>query len=534
MTGHLELWVLGLLAAVAALVMLSNRLGVPYPVFLVLGGLVLGLIPIVPEIGLPPDVVLLLFLPPLLYSAAFFSSPRDLKANLRPIASLSIGLVLLTTGTVALVAHLVVGLPWTAAFVLGAIVSPTDPVAATSIAGRLGAPRQIVTILEGESLINDGTALVLYSVAVTAAVTGSFSLPGAVLEFVLYGIGGTAIGLVVGWTISRLRHRIGDPLVEITVTLFTPYAAYIPAEELGVSGVLAAVAAGLYLGWRNPVTTAPRSRLQAFGLWNVLPFLLNSVLFILIGLQLPKILESISGESSMADVILYAALVGLAVIGTRLLWTFPAAYLPRLLSRTVRERNPYPPWQETAAIAYTGMRGTISLAAALAIPLTVKDGSPFPGRDEILFLTFSVILLTLVLQGLSLPLLVRRLGLAGAEDEEMREETEARLRAAEAALARLEELAAEGWVREDTSAGMREVYEYRRQRFSARFGEQAESAEGEDGFEERSLAYQRFRKELLSAERDALLRLRSEGHISDEVRRRVERDIDLEDVRLEI
>ena len=476
----------------------------------------------------------MLFLPPLLYSAAFFSSPRDLKANLRPIASLSIGLVLLTTVTVALTAHLIIGLPWAAAFVLGAIVSPTDPVAATSIAGRLGAPRQIVTILEGESLINDGTALVLYSVAVSAAVTGSFSLPGAVLEFVLYVTGGTAIGLVVGWAISRVRRRIGDPLVEITVTLFTPYAAYIPAEELGVSGVLAAVTAGLYLGWRNPETTDPRSRLQAFGLWEVLPFLLNSVLFILIGLQLPKILRSISDESSVSVVILYAALVGLAVIGTRLLWTFPATYLPRLLNRTVRELNPYPSWQQTAVVAYTGMRGAISLAAALAVPLTVQNGSSFPGRDEILFLTFCVILLTLVLQGLSLPLLVRRLGLAGAEGEEVREETEARLRAAEAALARLEELADEGWVREDTTARMREVYEYRRQRFSARYGERAESEEGGDGYEERSLAYQRFRRELLRAEREALLRLRSEGRISDEVRRRVERDLDLDDARLEI
>ena len=304
--------------------------------------------------------------------------------------------------------------------------------------------------------------------------------------------------------------------------------------ELWILGLLAAVAAGLYLGWRNPETTDPRSRLQAFGLWEVLPFLLNSVLFILIGLQLPKILESISGESSMAAVILYAALVGFAVIGTRLLWTFPATYLPRLLSRTVRERNPYPPWQQTAAIAYTGMRGAISLASALAIPLTVQNGSPFPGRDQILFLTFCVILLTLVGQGLSLPLLIRRLGLAGAEGEEEREETWARLRAAEAALARLEELADEDWVREDTTVRMRDVYEYRRQRFSARHGEQSESGEESDGYEERSLAFQRFRRELLGAEREALLRLRSEGRISDEVRRRVERDLDLEDVRLEI
>src|SRR5215203_846841 len=382
MTGHLELWVLGLLAAVAGLVMLSNRLGVPYPVFLVLGGLALGLVPIVPEIGLPPDLVLLIFLPPLLYSAAFFSSPRDLKANLRPIASLSIGLVLLTTITLALVAHLLVGLPWAAAFVLGAIVSPTDPVAATAIAGRLGAPRRIVTILEGESLINDGTALVLYSVAVSAVVTGTFSLPHAVLEFVLYGVGGTAIGLVVGWVITRVRRWIGDPLVEITVTLLTPYAAYIPAEELGVSGVLATVATGLYLGWRNPETTAPRNRLQLFGLWDVLPFLLNSVLFILIGLQLPNILESISGEYSIMSVVLYAALVSLAVIGTRLLWTFPATYLPRYLSRSIRERNPSPPWQQVAAVAYTGMRGPSHWQPRWPSPLPYRTAPRSPGATR--------------------------------------------------------------------------------------------------------------------------------------------------------
>jgi CPA1 family monovalent cation:H+ antiporter len=271
-----------------------------------------------------------------------------------------------------------------------------------------------VTILEGESLINDGTALVLYSVAVSAVVTGTFSLPDAGLEFVLYGTGGPLIGLVVGWAISHLRRWIGDPLVEITVTLFTPYAAYIPAEELGVSGVLAAArAAGLCLGWRNPATTAPRNRLQLFGLWEVLPFLLNSVLFILTGLQLPNVLESTFGEHSMASVILYAALVCLAVIGTRLLWTFPATYLPRYLSRSVRERTPSPPWQQVAAIASTGMRGAISLAAALAIPLTVQNGAPFRGWHQILFLTFCVILLTLLVQGLSLPLLIRRLGLAG-------------------------------------------------------------------------------------------------------------------------
>ena len=315
MTGHLELWILGLLAAVAGLVMLSNVLRVPYPVFLVLGGLTLGLIPAVPDVELPPDLVLLVFLPPILYSAAFFSSPRDLRANLRPIGFLSIGLVLVTIVTVAVVAHAVTGLPWGAAFVLGTVLAPTDPVAATAIAARLGMPRRVVTILEGESLINDGTALVLYRVAVAAVVTGTFSLLDAGLEFALYGTGGAVIGLVVAWAISRVRRWTEDSLVEITISLFTPYAAYVPAEEIGASGVLAAVAAGLYLGWYSPEMTAPRNRLQASTVWEVLPFLLNSLLFILIGLQLPNILERLSGEYAASEVLLYAALVSLVVLG---------------------------------------------------------------------------------------------------------------------------------------------------------------------------------------------------------------------------
>lgn len=535
MTLSLELWVLGLLVAVAGLVMLSNMLGVPHPVLLIFGGLAFGLVPGAPEVEIPPDLVLLIFLPPILYSASFFSSPRALKANLGPITSLGVILVALTTVTVAVLARVVIGLPWAAAFVLGAVVSPTDVVAATAIAGRLGVPRRIVTILEGESLINDGTALVLYGVAVSAVVTGAFSLLDAGLEFALYGSGGAAIGLLVGWVISRLRRWIEDSRVEITVSLFTGYAAYVPAEEIGASGVLAAVSAGLYLGWRSPVMTAPRNRLQTFEIWQALPFLLNSVLFLLIGLQLPTVLGAISGEYPTAVVALYTALVSLAVIGTRLVWTFPTAYLPRLFSQQrLRYRLPSPPWQHTAVIAYTGMRGAVSLAAALAIPLTTQSGTPFPGRDLILFLTFCVILLTLVPQALSLPLIIRWLGLAGNQRTEEREEIEARLRSAEAALERLEKLEDEDWVREDTAGRMRDLYEYRRDRFAARRNGQPGVGEEYDSYEEHTLAYQHFRRELLSAEREALLRLRNEGRLSEGVRRRVERDLDLEDARLEI
>jgi Na+/H+ antiporter len=443
--------------------------------------------------------------------------------------------VLVTAVTVAVVAHAAIGLSWTAAVVLGVIVSPTDPVAATAIANRLGMPRRIVTILEGESLINDGTALVLYRTAVAAAVAGSFSVFETGLDFVLSSIGGVVIGLLVGWAIARVRRWVEDPLVEITISLFTGYAAYIPAEELGVSGVLAVVAAGIYLGRHSSVMTAPRARLAAFSVWEVVPFLLNSMLFILIGLQLPTILEGLSGEYSMGSVVLYAALVSLTVIVTRLLWVFPKAYLPRrLLPRRLRELDPYPPWQHVIAIGYTGMRGVVSLAAALALPLTAEGGAPFPGRDLILFLTFCVILVTLVLQGLSLPFLIRRLGLAGDVEEEEREEIKARQLAAEAALERIEELEGEDWVREDTAERMRGLYEFRRRRFAAQLTGQSEDEEDGDNYEERSAGFQRFRRELLGAERAELLKLRDLGRLSDETRRRIERDLDLEDARLEI
>ncbi len=299
--------------------------------------------------------------------------------------------------------------------------------------------------------------------------------------------------------------------------------------------MLAAVAAGIYLGWYSPEMTAPQNRLQASTVWEVLPFLLNSLLFILIGLQLPNILKRLSGEYTTISVLLYAALVILAVIVTRMLWTFPIAYLPQYLSRSLRERDPYPPWQQVGVVAYTGMRGAVSLAAALAIPLTTEGGAPFPGRDLILLISFCVILVTLVPQSLSLPFIIRRLGLAGEADDEEHEEVEARLRAAEAALERIEELKDEDWVREDTAEWIRNLYEFRRRRFATRLDGQPENGEEEDGDpEERSLAFQRLRRELLGAERAALLELRNQGHLSDETRRRIERDLDLEDARLEI
>jgi monovalent cation/hydrogen antiporter len=530
---------------VAALATLANRIKVPYPIVLVLGGLALGfvseLVPGLPRITLEPDVVFLLFLPPLLYVSAIFTSWRDFRANLRPISLLAVGLVLMTTCAVAAVAHWAVGFPWAAAFVLGAIVSPTDAIAATAVAQRLGVPRRIVTILEGESLVNDATGIVAYRIATAAVVTGAFSLWDAGLQFVVGAAGGIAVGLAVGWfVIWARRHVSEEPNVQNTISLLTPFAAYLPAEELPpylwhellglpgelhLSGVLAVVAAGIYLGRRGPYVISPEVRLQGYAFWELVTFLLNGLIFALIGLQLPDITERLS-EDPVTTLVLYGGLISLTVILVRFLWVFPATYVPRWVSRSLRGRDPSPSPRAVTVIAWTGMRGVISLAAALALPLTTEPGAPFPRRDLILFLTFCVILTTLVVQGLSLPALIRALGLEDDGSQE-REEITGRIGVAEAALARLEELAREDWVREDTAERVRGMYSYRRSRFSARFDGD------EDGLEERSVAYQRLTRELLRAQREELIRLRNEGEIGDEAMHRIEHDLELEETRLE-
>ena len=517
---------LALLAAIAALLALSPFVRVPYPILLVLGGLAAGFAPGVPDLELPPDLVLVVLLPPLLYGAAFFTSLRDLRTNIRPIGLLAIGLVLTTMVTVAVVAHEVVELPWAAAFTLGAIVSPTDPIAATAIARRLGVPRRIVAVLEGESLVNDATALVAYRVALGAVVSGSFSLWDAGLRFVLGALGGVVIGLAVGWIVRQARRRLDDPPVEITISLMTGYFAFLPAEVVGASGVLAAVTAGIYLGWHTPELTTAEVRLQGDAVWEIGTFVLNAVLFVLVGLQLPRILDNLEGTPTQT-LLGYGAAIGATVIGVRLIWVFPATYLPRRLSRRIRERDPSPPWQSPALIGWAGMRGAVSLAAALALPFTTNAGDPFPGRDLVIFLAFCVILVTLVGQGLSLPFAIRLLGLE-ADDTGGREESKARIHAAEAGLARLDELGPEEWVREDTLERLRGRYEFRLSRFAARFDD------GDDGaIEERSVDYQRLRRELLEAERNAIVQLRRLGRIGDEVMNPILRDLDLEESRLD-
>jgi monovalent cation/hydrogen antiporter len=518
-----ELVLISLLVAVAGLAAAARAVNIPYPIVLVVGGLVLGFLPGLPDVQLEPDLVLVIFLPPLLYSAAFFANLHDLRRDMRSISMLAIGLVLATMCTVAVVAHaLVDGLPWGAAFALGAIVAPTDPVAATTIARRLNVPRRLVSVIEGESLVNDGTALVAYRFARAAALGGSFSLLDATGEFLYSAAAGIAIGLAVGWVISEVRRRLDDIPVEITISLLSGYAGYLPAEAIDASGVLAAVTVGIVLGWRAPQISTASMRLQGYAVWETLIFLLNALLFVLIGLQLPLILDGLEGESA-ATLIAWGAAVSLAVIVTRIAWMNTVPYLIRALDRRPSQRARRQDWRFRMIGAWSGMRGSVSLAAALALP------TDFPGRDLVLFLTFAVIFATLVLQGLTLPALIRRMDVRDDGADE-REDLAGRRAAVEAALVTIEELAATEWTREDTAERMRRMYEYRRSRLAARAGETDDG----DGYEHRALKYQKMVRQVLDAQRAEIVRLRNAGEISNEVMHRLERELDLEDERLEI
>jgi CPA1 family monovalent cation:H+ antiporter len=525
---HEELVLLALLVAIAALLLAAPIARIPYPIFLVLGGLALGFVPGIPDLRLPPDVVLVAVLPPLLYLSAFFTSLRDLRQKARPIGLLAVGLVVVTTVTVAAVAHWAIDdFSWKAAFVLGAVVSPTDPIAATSIASRLGVPRRVIALIEGESLVNDGTALVLWKVAVAAVVAGTFSAWDLGLRFVWSVLGGIGIGLVVGYLVAELRRRLDNPPLEVTISLMTGYFAFLPASAAGSSGVLAVVTAGVYLGWRTPELTGVQSRLQGAAMWEILTFVINALLFAVVGLQLPRIVDALQGPAT-TRLILDGLLVVATVIVTRMVFVPVFLYLPRWLFRRVREREPRSPFAYPIVVSWSGMRGAVSLAAALAIPLTTDAGGAFPNRDLIIFLAFCVILGTLVLQGLTLPAVIGALGLEDDGRTE-REDSKARIKAAEAALARLEELIPEDWVRDDTAERLRGLYNFRRDRFAARL-----DGDGDGEIENRSTNYQRLRRELLEAERNAIVNLRRAGVINDDVMHRLQRDLDLEDARLDI
>jgi CPA1 family monovalent cation:H+ antiporter len=411
--------IIGLFAVVTALGIFARWLRIAYPILLVLGGLLLSMQPWAPTIDLKPDLVFLLFLPPLLYAAAFNTHWPAFRSQLRAISLLAIGLVLFTTVLVAAAAHYFLGLPWDVGFVLGAIVSPPDAVAATAITQRVKLPRIITTILEGESLVNDASALVAYKFAIGAVVYGVFNIGEATLQFFIMSLGGIALGLIVAVLSIQLlkwlsRYKLIDSSTTITITLLTPYAAYLPAEHLHVSGVLATVAAGLWVGSRCERVFEKALYIEAKAVWEMVEFLLNGAIFILIGFQLPMILDDLTTTQQLGlEYLLYhAAIISGVVIAARLLWMYPGAYVPRWFDEKLFKIDPkYPPLKNVFIVGWTGMRGVVSLAAALAIPATTSDGTPFPHRELIKFLAFGVIFSTLVLQGLSLPFLIRWLGI---------------------------------------------------------------------------------------------------------------------------
>jgi Na+/H+ antiporter len=515
----------GLVAVTAFAALIAGMLQVPHAIVLVLLGLGIAFVPGLPPIGLDPELVLLLFLPPLLYSSGVGLSWRGFKANIGPILLLAIGCVLFTAATVAAAAHWLLGIPWPVGFVLGAVVSPPDAVAPMAIAKRLGLPSRVIDVLEGEGLVNDATALILFGFAVAAVTTGSVSIGTAAASFIAIVAGELAWGLAVGWATLHARHRSGGPQVEITLALLTPFLAFWPPHALGGSGVLATVAAGLYVSWNGPRFIQPATRLQGFFVWNLVVFLIEGLLFLVTGLQARQIIQGLSG-TAWQQYLAAGLIISLVVIIVRFVWVFPATYLPRYLAPSLFRRHPALKWQSTFVISFTGVRGVVSLAAALSIPVAVA-GHPFPERDLILFVTFFVILVTLIGQGLSLPWVVRRLGLAAEGRREAaqakRRELAARVEGVDAVLSRLDDLERQG-------APHALVHTLRRRHVDRRAHLAATADEafpGSPAAEEAMLQLQ-----LVEAERAHIARLYADAAIDDDARRRIERELDLEDARV--
>jgi monovalent cation/hydrogen antiporter len=517
--GSIELIFL-LLVAATALAIVARRIGMPYPILLVLGGLVLGFVPGLPRVQLPPDLVFLLFLPPILFGAGFFTSIRDFKANLRPITLLAVGLVIATTVAVAIVVHtLVPDLGWAPAFTLGAIVAPPDAIAATAVFQRLGVPRRIVTILEGESLVNDATALVIYRTAVVVTIGGTFSLLGLAGTFVIAAGGGLIVGLVLGALAARVMTRLADPVFSVVISFLAPVAIYLIAQQLGLSGVIATVAAGILTGRDAARHMSSEVRVAGQAAWQVLLFLINGLAFILIGLQLPNVVRGLDGR--VIDLLGLAVAISLTVILVRIAWVFPGAYVPRWLSAGIRKRESNPGRRNVAVVAWAGMRGVVSMAAALALPLT------FPNRDLLIFLTFAVILATLVGQGLTLPLVIRALRVM-ADGGGSHDEAHVRLAAAEAALAQIDQLATQWPDHLPLIDTLRSQYQHRSQHLDELHQQGPETDAEKELYEHRLI-----RRAVIDAERETIIRLRDTGGVSDDAFRAVERDLDLEELRME-
>jgi Na+/H+ antiporter len=518
-----------LLVVIAAMALVARRLHIPPAIPLVMTGVILALMPGLPRVSFAPEFVLLVVLPPIIYSSAVAMSWREFRFSLRPISLLAVGCVVFTTILAAAAVHWMLGLAWPVAFVLGAIVSPPDAVAPLSIARGMQLPRRILVILEGEGLANDATALILYRFAAAAVSLGVFSLGHAALSFGAIIAGEILWGIGVGWVMLRLRRWVGDPRIEILLSLLTPFVAYLPPEQLGGSGVLATVTAGLYISWNGLRLISAATRLQGIFFWDFLIYLVEGMVFLITGLQARRVIAGV-GSYSLADLTKSALLVSAVVILARYIWTYPATYIPRWLSASLRRKDPSPPWQWPFILSFTGVRGIVSLAAALSIPLQTADGQPFPGRDLILFLTFFVILVTLVGQGLTLPAVIRALGLANAGRREHHvdaaEEFEARRQAVAAATERLEQLAAgralPAAVVTPLLAGLHD-----------RLNNLEHRIDGVDGHRKFVEIYDDIELTLIGAERQVVNDLYRDGKLKDEARRRIERELDLREAGLE-
>lgn len=520
-----------LLLLLTALTIVGRWLPWPMPITYVIGGTAAALWPVFPRIALDPGIFFLCFVPPLLYSDGWLMPLRDFISAKRPILMLATGLVVFTTLSVGLVAHwLVPGLPLAMALALGALVSPTDAVAVSAITQRLKVPARLSVVLNGESLMNDATGLVAFKFALAAMVAGTFSLRAATLDFLLVAIGGVAVGLAIAWVIGRardlLRHwRSADVFTEVTISLLTPFAAYLAADAMGLSSILAVVAAGLYSGWRDPLRMDVATRQTAYATWSVVLFWLNGLAFILLGLQFPTLLASVSNAFTVSQLALFTAAVSGTAILARLAWVMPGAYLPFLLFPRLRRTESPPTWQGVLVTGWAGMRGTITLAAALSIPLLQADGSPFPGRDIVIFLSFGVVMVTLLLQGTTLEALICRLRLR-ADDTRGREDRVARIAAVEAGLKTLR--AAPAASAEETAALGEVVAEYEH-----RLAELTAEGESRTSAQRRRTAARHFRLRALEAERAALDDLWSRDVISDDTHRPLQQLLDYEEAMLE-
>jgi len=553
---HYALIFVLLLTFVFGLGLLARRLVVPYPILFVLGGLLIGFLPhlsnfappdvasnlpLLPNLTLDPDFIFFIFLPPLLYIQAVNTSWRDFKRELRPITMLAIGLVFATTITVAYVAHwLIPNFPLAAGFVLGAIISPPDAIAVSAIAQRLGLPRRVITILEGESLVNDATSLVIFSIALKAIMRPGETLVGNIWwpgQFLIVSIGGIAVGLAMGWIIVRIRRRIiqQDAQIVLTFSLLTPYVSYLAGDLVHVSSVLAVVSTGLYLGWESPEFVTSDIRLQARAVWEMIIYLLNGMIFVLIGIQLPGIVHNMrenplpdflgGKEGWLSHPVFYAIVINLVCMVVRLGWVFPGAYVPRLLSKRIRDSEPCPEWRQVFVIGWAGMRGVVSLAAALAL-----NGYPdFPRSHLVQFIAFSVIFTTLVFQGLTLPSLIRYFGV-GDDGSAAQEENEARTRMSEAVFEKLAEIRSGEKFPE---SALDEVEHFYRDRAVILHDDLVDQL----GWSEQRhhvLSLRRLRRTMVSTQRRTLLALRRSGLIGDDVLHKIEHELDLEEARLKI